>query len=42
VEYVFDWGGQFYLLIGNKLLPILFWLIVGLPLLIKGGSESKA
>jgi hypothetical protein len=42
VEYIFDWGGQFYVLIGNKLLPILFWLIVGLPFLIKGGAESKA
>jgi hypothetical protein len=42
VEYIFDWGGQFYVLIGNKLLPILFWLIVGLPFLIRRSSKSRA
>jgi hypothetical protein len=39
VEYVFDWGGNFYVLLGNRLLPIVLWLIVGLPALIRGRSN---
>jgi hypothetical protein len=34
-EYLFDWGGNFYVLLGNKLLPITLWLIVGLPHLVR-------
>lgn len=42
VEYLFDWGGNFYVLLGNKLIPIVFWLIIGLPVLIKRPGKPIA
>ncbi len=42
VEYMFEWGGNFYVLLGNKLMPIVLWLIVGLPILIRMKEKQRA
>ncbi|MFH2057203.1 MAG: exosortase H-associated membrane protein [bacterium] len=34
-QYLLAWGGRFFMRIGNKLLPIVVWLIIGLPSMIR-------
>jgi hypothetical protein len=39
-QYLLAWGGRFFMRIGNKLLPIVVWLVVGLPVLIRFRKKS--
>lgn len=39
-EYILNWGGMFFLLVGNKLLPLVLWFLWGLPYLLRRRSEE--
>ncbi len=40
-EYILSWGGRFFLLVGNKLLPMILWFFVGLPALLKSSGARR-